>query len=160
MTVSKPKSIVQGGPAFDDDREITPEYERDVRSFYGLPARDGESTSYGDYYGDSSAPTTGSTSEGTVGPGTTMGDTERGYFEEHGEGQEGVGRDDDSSDLEDEDELRVQRNEEELRAGTREREAGSVRVRKRVRTDRESIEVPTRREEVEVEDATERGRGL
>jgi uncharacterized protein (TIGR02271 family) len=122
-----------------------------VRSFYGLPATDGESTSYGDYYADSGAATTGATSKGTVGPGMTMGDTERGYFEEHGEGQEGVGRDDDSSDLEDEDELRVQRSEEELRADIREREAGSVRVRKRVRTDRESIEAPTRREEVPVE---------
>jgi hypothetical protein len=35
--LSKPKSTVQDGPAFDD-REITPEYEREVRSFYGLPA--------------------------------------------------------------------------------------------------------------------------
>jgi uncharacterized protein (TIGR02271 family) len=151
MTVSKPKSTVQDGPAFDDDREITPEYEREVRSFYGLPATDGESGPYGDYYGDSGAATTGAASEGTVGLGMTMGDTERGYFEEHGEGQEGVGRDDDTSDLEDEDELRVQRSEEELRAGTREREAGSLRVRKRVRTDRERIEIPNRREEVSVE---------
>ena len=55
------------------------------------------------------------------------------------------------SELEDEDELRVQRSEEELVAGTREREAGSMRVRKRVRTDRERIEVPTKHEEVSVE---------
>jgi len=54
-------------------------------------------------------------------------------------------------DLEDEDELRVQRTEEELAAGTREREAGALNVRKRVRTDREQIEVPTRHEEVSVE---------
>ena len=54
-------------------------------------------------------------------------------------------------DLEDEDELRVQRTEEELAAGTREREAGALNVRKRVRTDREQIEVPTRHEEVTVE---------
>jgi uncharacterized protein (TIGR02271 family) len=55
------------------------------------------------------------------------------------------------SELEDKDELRVQRSEEELVAGTREREAGSMRVRKRVRTDRERIEVPTKHEEVSVE---------
>jgi uncharacterized protein (TIGR02271 family) len=56
-----------------------------------------------------------------------------------------------AEDLEDEDELRVQRSEEELAAGTREREAGQLKVRKRVRTDREQIEVPTRHEEVSVE---------
>jgi uncharacterized protein (TIGR02271 family) len=64
--------------------------------------------------------------------------------------EEGV-YDQSGSDLEDEDELRVQRTEEELVAGTREREAGVLNVRKRVRTDRESIVVPTRHEEVTVE---------
>ncbi len=78
-----------------------------------------------------------------------MGDTETGEFREHERNQEGVSQP--GSDLEDEDELRVQRSEEELVAGTREREAGAMRVRKRVRTDRERIEVPTRHEEVSVE---------
>jgi uncharacterized protein (TIGR02271 family) len=151
MTVSKPKSTVQDGPAFDDDREITPEYEAEVRSFYGLSATDGENGSYGDYYdGDSGAATTGATSEGTVGAGMSMGDTETGEFREHDRDDEGVSQSH-GDDLEDEDELRVQRSEEELRAGTREREAGSLKVRKRVRTDRERIEVPTRHEEVSVE---------
>ena len=36
IEVSQPKSTVQDGPAFDDDREITPEYENEVRSYYGL----------------------------------------------------------------------------------------------------------------------------
>jgi uncharacterized protein (TIGR02271 family) len=79
-----------------------------------------------------------------------MGDTESGEFRGHAEDDEGVSQSM-GSDLEDEDELRVQRTEEELAAGTREREAGSVQVRKRVRTDREQIEVPTRHEEVTVE---------
>ena len=56
-----------------------------------------------------------------------------------------------TSNVRDEDELRVQRSEEELRVGTREREAGVINVRKRVRTDRERVEVPTRREEVHVD---------
>jgi uncharacterized protein (TIGR02271 family) len=116
IEVSQPKSTVQDGPAFDDDREITPDYENQVRSYYGLGAV--ESTEDRGTYGD--------------------------YEAEHSD----VGT---TSDLEDEDELRVQRSEEELRAGTREREAGSLRVRKRVRTDRETIEVPTRHEEVSVE---------
>ena len=116
IEVSQPKSTVQDGPAFDDDREITPEYENEVRSYYGLGAVDSteERGTYGDYDGEHSGAVT-------------------------------------TSDLEDEDELRVQRSEEELRAGTREREAGAMKVRKRVRTDRERIEVPTKHEEVYVE---------
>ena len=154
INLSTDKETAKNGPSFDDDREITPEYEDEVRSHYGLGAAagGGERGSYGDYEGGhSGAGTTGSTDAGTVGAGMSMGDTESGSFEEHGPGQEGVGGDDDKSDLADEDELRVQRSEEELRAGTREREAGSMRIRKRVRTDRERIEVPVRHEEVSVE---------
>jgi uncharacterized protein (TIGR02271 family) len=116
IEVSQPKDTVKDGPAFDDDREITPEYENEVRSYYGLGSVDSaeDRGNYGDYDGEHS------------GAGAT-------------------------SDLEDEDELRVQRSEEELRAGTREREAGAMKVRKRVRTDREQIEVPTKHEEVTVE---------
>ena len=80
----------------------------------------------------------------------TMGDRDRGgEFREHVPGEEGVGERED--DLNDTDELRVQRSEEEIRVGTREREAGRLNVRKRVRTDREQVRVPTRREEVNVE---------
>jgi len=85
-----------------------------------------------------------------------MGDTETGEFRGHGREQEGLSQP--GSDLEDKDELRVQRSEEELRAGTREREAGSVKVRKRVRTDREQLRVPKRREEVSVERIPVEGR--
>ena len=151
IEVSQPKSTVQDGPAFDDDREITPEYENEVRSYYGLGPIE-SSGSYGDYEetnGHSGAGTTDSTTAGTVGSGMSMGDTETGEFREHDRNQEGLSQP--GSDLEDEDELRVQRSEEELRAGTREREAGAMKVRKRVRTDREQIEVPTKHEEVTVE---------
>ena len=99
--------------------------------------------------GHSGAGTTDSGSAGTVGSGMSMGDTESGEFREHDRNQEGLSQP--GSDLEDEDELRVQRSEEELLAGTRERVAGSVKVRKRVRNYRERVEVPTRREEVSVE---------
>ncbi len=149
IEVSQPKSTVQDGPAFDDDREITPEYENEVRSYYGLGPIE-SSGSYGDYEetnGHSGAGTTDSTTAGTVGSGMSMGDTETGEFREHDRNQEGLSQP--GSDLEDE--LRVQRSEEELLAGTREREAGSLKVRKRVRVDRERIEVPTCREEVSVE---------
>jgi uncharacterized protein (TIGR02271 family) len=143
IEVSHTKDTVKEGPAFDDDREITPEYENEVRSYYGLGATTGteDRGTYADY---------SSGDPGAVGPGMREGDTESGEFRGHSEDDEGVNQSA-GSDLEDRDELRVQRTEEELAAGTREVEAGSMRVRKRVRTDREQIEVPTRHEEVSVE---------
>src|SRR5215203_3449846 len=148
IEVSQPKSTVQDGPAFDDDREITSDYENEVRSYYGLGSIE-SSGSYEETNGHSGAGTTDSTSAGTVGSGMSMGDTESGAFREHDRDQEGLSQP--GSDLEDEDELRVQRSEQELKAGTRERQAGAMKVRKRVRTDRERIEVPTKHEEVSVE---------
>ena len=155
ITVSTDKETAKNGPAFNDDHEITPEYENEVRSYYGLGAATGteDRGSYGAYEGSGSttgAGTTGSTEAGTVGAGMSMGDTESGEFREHADDDEGVNQSR-GSDLADEDELRVQRSEEELRAGTREREAGSMKVRKRVRTDRERVEVPVKHEEVSVE---------
>src|SRR5215217_5456871 len=117
IEVSQPKSTVQDGPAFDVDREITPEYENEVRSYYGLGPVE-SSGSYEETNGHSGAGTTDSTTAGTVGSGMSMGDTEPGAFREHDRDQEGLSQP--GSDLQDEDELRVQRSEEELLAGTRE----------------------------------------
>src|ERR671917_682339 len=144
IEVSVDKAQAKEGPSFNDDEDITPDYEERVYSHYGLQRAqtNGEGSGYGDYYGDDEA--------GKVGPGMREGDTETGEFRGHAEDDEGVHQSH-GSDLEDEDELRVQRTEEELRAGTREREAGRLNVRKRVRTDREQVRVPTRREEVNVE---------
>jgi uncharacterized protein (TIGR02271 family) len=145
------KDKAKDGPTFDDDREITPEYEEHVRSYYGVQGgaqASEERGAYGEYYGDE---------PGHVGPGIREGDTETGEFRGHSEDDEGVNQSG-TSDLEDEDELRVQRSEEELRAGTREREAGQVNLRKRVRTDREQIRVPKRHEEVSVERVPVEGR--
>jgi uncharacterized protein (TIGR02271 family) len=146
ITVETDDETAKNGPTFDDDREITPEFEDEVYSYYGLSRSSSteSSGSYGSYYSEES------TEAGTVGPGMSMGDTETGEFREHAAADEGV-KQSRGDDLEDEDELRVQRTEEELAAGTRERDAGQLKVRKRVRTDRESIEVPTRHEEVTVE---------
>jgi uncharacterized protein (TIGR02271 family) len=146
IEVSVDKAQVKEGPSFNDDRDITPEYEERVYSHYGLQQAqtDGAQGGYGGYYGDET-----DERSGEVGPGTRMGDTESGEFRGHGREQEGVNQPGD--DLEDEDELRVQRSEEELRAGTREREAGALNVRKRVRTEREQVRVPTKHEEVSVE---------
>ena len=149
IEVSIDKETAKNAPTFDDE-EITPDLEERVRSHYGLQAT-GTGTQrgvYGEYYDETR--TGDRTGVGTAGPGMTMGDRDRGgEFREHAPGEEGVGERED--DLNDTDELRVQRSEEELRAGTREREAGRMNVRKRVRTDREQVRVPTRREEVNVE---------
>jgi uncharacterized protein (TIGR02271 family) len=112
IVLSTDKETAKNGPSFDDDREITAEFESEVYSYYGLQQSGSteESGAYSDY------------------SGTTNG-----------------------TDVDERDELRVQRTEEELVAGTREREAGQLKVRKRVRTDRETIEVPTKHEEVSVE---------
>jgi hypothetical protein len=97
ITVSTDKETAKNGPAFNDDREITPEYENEVRSYYGLGAATGteDRGSYGAYEGSGSttgAGTTGSTEAGTVGAGMSMGDTETGEFREHDAGDEGVTR--------------------------------------------------------------------
>ena len=146
IEVSVDKAQVKEGPSFNDDEDITPDYEQRVYSHYGLQrAQTGgeQRGGYGDYYGDDDE-------AGRVGPGMREGDTETGEFRGHSEDDEGVHQSH-GSDLEDEDELRVQRTEEELRVGTREREAGALNVRKRVRTDREQVRVPTKHEEVSVE---------
>jgi len=145
IEVSVDKAQVKEGPSFNDDEDITPDYEERVYSHYGLQRAqtNGEQRgAYGAYYGDDET--------GKVGPGIREGDTETGEFRGHPEDDEGVHQSH-GSDLEDEDELRVQRTDEELVAGTREREAGRMNVRKRVRTDREQVRVPIKREEVNVE---------
>ncbi len=145
IVVATDKDTAKNGPAFDDDGEITPEFENEVYSYYGLQ-RTGSTEDRGTYAEYSSS----SGDSGKVGPGMREGDTESGEFVGHAEDDEGVSQTS-GSDLDDRDELRVQRSEEELAAGTREVEAGAMRVRKRVRVDREQIEVPTKHEEVSVE---------
>src|SRR5918995_5520256 len=139
IEVSVDKARVKEGPSFNDDEDITPEYEERVRSHYGLGAMQGAADrgTYGDYYADEER-------EGEVGPGVRMGDTETGEFHGHGRKQEGVNQPGD--DLEDEDELRVQRTEEELRAGTREHEVVEEDVRiSRPRSSRPPGESPETR---------------
>jgi uncharacterized protein (TIGR02271 family) len=149
IVVATDKDTAKNGPAFDDDGEITPEFENEVYSYYGLQqASSGTSTEDRGTYAEYSS-SSGDYS-GEVGPGMREGDTESGEFVGHAEDDEGVSQTS-GSDLDDRDELRVQRSEEELAAGTREVEAGAMKVRKRVRVDREQIEVPTKHEEVSVE---------
>jgi uncharacterized protein (TIGR02271 family) len=58
IEVSVDKAQVKEGPSFNDDEDITPEYEHEVRSYYGVGDSSQESAeladrgAYGDYYGD------------------------------------------------------------------------------------------------------------
>jgi uncharacterized protein (TIGR02271 family) len=128
VQVAADKDTVKDGPTFDDDREITPKFEDEIYSYYGLrraATTTGARATYGTYHA-------GGTTGTATGPST-------------------LGAADRADSVAAEDELRVRRVEEELVAGTRERQVGAVRVRKRVVTERQRMEVPTRREEVTVE---------
>ena len=85
ITVSDDKDRDKDGPSFDDDREITPEFESEVRNYYGVePAQTTvEPGAYGDYYGDAV------TTSGAAGPGMATGDTDSGEFREHDPAVEG-----------------------------------------------------------------------
>jgi uncharacterized protein (TIGR02271 family) len=129
VEIAGDKDVIQEAPAFDDDQEITPELEGQIRCHFGLkgPTAGTEAgAAYGGYYGTDRDTGVGTTAGKvpTTPPRTSVGDEE---------------------------DLRVQRAEEELKVGTRKREVGKVRVHKRVRTERERLRVPKRREEITVE---------
>src|SRR5215208_7121115 len=58
IEVSADKAQVKEGPSFNDDEDITPQYENEVRSYYGVGGSSQEAAeptnrgAYGDYYGD------------------------------------------------------------------------------------------------------------
>ncbi|MDQ4106418.1 MAG: PRC and DUF2382 domain-containing protein [Actinomycetota bacterium] len=139
IEVAESKEVIKNAPSFDDDEEISPEHEAQIRNYYGLDrVSRGPESSYRGYaagaspvdleYGERAK-----TSGHSLAPGGETGERPA------------------SREVRDEDEVRVQRTEEELRAGVRQREAGSVNVRKRVHTDHERLRVPKRREQVSVE---------
>ena len=157
IKVSRRKGLIEDAPTYDDDGDITPEFVRRVRSYYGLddaegPADEGSSSHHqGDEdrdEGDAGAQTSGAA---TTGGAQAGGAGEQGHEQEGPDtGQEAATRGGES-DLDDGDELTVRRSEEELTTGVREREVGKLNVKKRVRTERERIAVPKKREEVSVE---------
>ncbi len=50
VSVSAQKEKVKDGPSFDGDQEVTPEFEREVREYYGLESEEGiERAPYGPY---------------------------------------------------------------------------------------------------------------
>src|SRR3712207_6012025 len=126
LIISADDGHVKNGPTFDDDREITPEFESEVYSYYGLQQQSsGTSTEDRGTYAEYSS---SQTTSGSAGPGMAMGDTESGEFREDqasGEGVSGGG-----SHLYDRDGLWGERRVEERDGGPREVEAGAMRVGK------------------------------
>jgi hypothetical protein len=53
VEVAADKDYVKGGPTFDDDKEIRPEFEDEVYSYYGLQRAESsaERSANGGYYG-------------------------------------------------------------------------------------------------------------
>jgi uncharacterized protein (TIGR02271 family) len=61
ITVATDKDTAKNGPTFDDDKEITPEFENEVYSYYGLERTSSteESGAYETYYAEETTQTTG-----------------------------------------------------------------------------------------------------
>jgi stress response protein YsnF len=132
VEVEADKDTIEEGPTFGHDREVTPEFEQRVLSYYRVETAQvsAERGAYGPYY-------PGAASDERV---DTLPGERAGTHERLDEGQpRGPARSADrerGSGLADEDEVVASRNEEEIRTGAPEDQTGGVNVHKRVRTDR------------------------
>jgi uncharacterized protein (TIGR02271 family) len=182
ITVATDKATAKDGPVFDDDKEITPEFENEVYSYYGLQ-RSETTDEPGAYetYQDAAPSTTDEDelrvqrSEEELAAGTREREagqlkvrkrvrTDREQIEvptRHEEvSVERVPVSGEATEAEiGEDEVVVPVTEEEVVVGKRAVAKEEVRIRKDVVEDTEVVEEDVRREEIDVEDATERGSG-
>src|SRR5918994_2958670 len=180
IEVSVDKAQVKEGPSFNDDEDITPEYEHEVRSYYGVGGSSQESAeladrgAYGEYYGDEEELRVQRTEE-ELRVGTREREagalkvrkrvrTEREQIEvptKHEEVTvERVPVEGEATEAQiGEDEVSVPVTEEEVVVDKRAVAKEEIRLRKDVVEDTETVEEDVRREEVEVEDDTERGSG-
>jgi len=181
ITVVTDKDTAKNGPAFDDDREITPEFEEEVYSYYGLQRSQTTTEEPGAYeaYQDAAPSTTGEDelrvqrTEEELAAGTREREagqlkvrkrvrTDREQIEVPTRHEEvSVERVPVSGEATEaqigEDEVVVPVTEEEVVVGKRAVAKEEVRIRKDVVEDTEVVEEDVRREEIDVEDATERG---
>jgi uncharacterized protein (TIGR02271 family) len=178
ITVATDKDTAKNGPAFDDDREITPELEQQIYSYYGLQRSSGSESS-GSYEAYEGAATTEEDelrvqrTEEELAAGTREREagalnvrkrvrTDREQIEvptrreevsvERVPVEEGEATEAQIG----EDELSIPVTEEEVVVEKRPVAKEEVRVRKDVVEDTEVVEEDVRREEVEVEDRSER----
>src|SRR5215212_1195539 len=180
INVDTDKATAKDGPAFDDDREITPEFEEEVYSYYGLQRSQTTTEEPGAYeaYQDAAPSTTGEDelrvqrTEEELAAGTREREagslkvrkrvrTDREQIEVPTRHEEvSVERVPVSGEATEaqigEDEVVVPVTEEEVVVGKRAVAKEEVRIRKDVVEDTEVVEEDVRREEVEVEDETKR----
>jgi uncharacterized protein (TIGR02271 family) len=176
LDVATDKETAKNGPAFDDDREITPEYENQIYSYYGLQRSEtsAEPAAYGAYTHE----TTGEDelrvqrTEEELRAGTRERQagainvrkrvvTEREQIEvptRHEEVTvERVPVEGEATEAQiGEDEVSIPLTEEEVVVEKRPVAKEEVRIRKDVVEDTEVVEEDVRREEVEIDDQTER----
>ena len=148
VEVEVDKSTIKEGPSFGVDREITLDFERRVLDYYRVQPRQtsAKKEAADTYYPAVAYSAQADLRSGEHPAGSRVHLEETEFSAERASADRGHG-----DELENENELRVQRLEEELRIGASGREEGGMRVRKRVRTDRERFSVPRRRQEVRVE---------
>jgi uncharacterized protein (TIGR02271 family) len=170
------REIAKNGPAFDDDREITPEFENQVYSYYGLQQQSGSAEERGAYADYSSEDTvedhdelrvqrteeelTAGTREVEAGAMKVRKRvrTDREQIEVPTRREEvSVERVPVSGEATEaeigEDEVVVPVTEEEVVVGKRAVAKEEVRIKKDVVEDTEVVEEDVRREEIDVEDA-------
>ncbi len=177
INVATDKETAKNGPTFDDDRDITPEYENEVYSYYGLQRTETteERGAYGAYQGET-------TDEDELRVQRTEEELRAGTREREAGGVQVRKRvrtdreqvevptrreevtvdrvpvEGEASEAEiGEDEVRVPVTEEEAVVEKRPVAKEEVRIRKDVVEDTETVEEDVRREEVEVDDDTEPG---
>jgi uncharacterized protein (TIGR02271 family) len=156
ITIATDKDKTKNGPTFDDDREITPEFEREVHFYYGLEYATEDRGSYGYYYGEREAGALRvrkrvRTDRESVEVPTRHEEVSVERVPASGEASEAEIGDD---------EVVVPVTEEEVVVGKRPVVKEEVRIRKDVVEDTETVEEDVRREEIEVEDETSTRRGL
>src|SRR5215218_3439610 len=180
IEVSVETGQVKEGPSFNDDKNITPEYENEVRSHYGVGGSSQESAeladrgAYGDYYGDEDELRVQRIEE-ELRAGTREREagalrvrkrvrTDREQLRvptRHEEvSVERVpveGREAPEAEI-GEAEISMPVTEEEVVVEKRPEVKEEIRIRKDVVHDEELVEEDVRREEVDIEDATKRGR--
>ena len=179
LVASTEKHTVKEGPTFDDDREITPEYEDQVHSYYGLERTQTSAEpnySYGTYSGASETTDEDELrvqrSEEELRAGTREREagalnvrkrvvTDRKSIEVPTKREEvtvdRVPVEGETSEAHiGDDEVTIPVTEEEVVVEKRPVAKEEVRIRKDVVEDTEVVEEDVRREEVDVDDATER----
>ena len=175
IEVAAEKERVKNSPTFDDDKEITPDFENEVYSYYGLQQTGSteQSGAYADYPVDSSeGELRVQRTEEELRAGTREREagslrvrkrvrTDREQIEVPTRHEEvtvervPVGGEASGTEIGD-DEVSVPVTEEEVVVEKRPVAKEEVRVRKDVVEDTETVEEDVRREEVDVEDETER----